>query len=97
MTAAAWTKDPDSTVKFTFDWELWLEELEEVDAATTIDTVSVTADAGITVGTTTNSDTAVTTTLSGGTAGEIYTVTCQITTANGQTDQRSARVRVIER
>ena len=35
--------------------------------------------------------------ISGGTAGKVYRVTCQITTDSGRIDERSITIRVIER
>lgn len=83
-------KDPDATLEYVFDWSAWLDE-------DTITTASVTADDGITVDSDSNTDSAVTVWLSGGTADASYGVLCQITTAGGRTDQRSMTVAVRER
>lgn len=82
--------DPDAVLDYIWDWSAWLD-------SDTISTATTTADTGITIDSTTNTTTAVTVTLSGGTAGENYDVTVHITTAGGLEDDRTIRIQVRER
>lgn len=82
-------KDPDSTVDYEWDWSDWLE-------GDTIASVVWVVPAGITQTTQSNTTTAATIWLSGGTDGTTYEVTCRITTAAGRTADRSARIPVRE-
>jgi hypothetical protein len=91
-TKATIVKDPDATLDYIFDWSQWLTLV-----ADTISTNTIVAETGITVGAHTNSTTAVTIWLSGGTAGTTYKVTCRIVTAGGRTDDRSIYIKVKER
>lgn len=84
------TKDPDAVLDYLLDWTAWL-------SGDTIESHTVTADTGLTVESTSATDTAVTVWLSGGTAGETYSFTCTIDTAAGRTDDRTSRLRVRER
>ena len=57
---------------------------------------SVTADAGVTVTASTILGTTVTTTVSGGTDGVRYTVTCRVNTANGNILELDCEIAVLE-
>lgn len=91
-------KDPHAQLTYTVDWSDWLP------ASTTLSTGTFTAstianDANpLSIGATAiidqNKSTVI---ISGGTAGEIYTVTNSITTNNGDVDRRRFRIRVVER
>lgn len=93
MARNIWTKDPQAVLDYSWDWQHWLDEGESIATAT------VTAPAGITRDSETFNDTSVTVWLSGGTANEVYAVTCQITTDSvpARTDERSIIIRVRER
>ena len=97
-------KDPAEVLDYVFDWapltngrpgalSNWLASGETIASRT------ITAGAGITVGTSTITDgnTSVTVWLSGGTAGANYLVTCNIVTSASRTGERSARLLVRER
>lgn len=84
-------KDPEAVLDYVFDWTVWLEDSE------TIFTETVTAQTGITLDSSAVQDGTVVCWLSGGTAGSTYRVECKITTSAGRTDERTIRVRVIER
>ena len=86
-----YTKDPSAVLDWDFDWTDWLA------AAETITNHTITADAGITVDSSTEDDGKVTVWLSGGTAGINYKVACLITTSAGRTDERSIWITVRER
>ena len=76
---------------YVFDWTEWLATGE------TITDHTITADTGITVDSSTESDGKVTVWLSGGTAGINYKVACLITTSAGRTDERTIWIKVVER
>jgi len=84
-------KDPDAVLDYRIDWSEWLA------AAEVIDTSTVTVPAGITLDSDSSDDTTATAWLSGGTAGETYTVTSRIVTDQGRTDDRSITIRILER
>jgi len=79
-------KDPDANLDYAFDWSLWL-------AGDTIATSSVTV-TNATKGATSNTSTAVTVWISGGSAGQVATVACRITTAAGRIDERTIRLKI---
>jgi len=84
-------KDPSAVLDYVFDWNEWLATGE------TITDHTITADTGITVNSSTESDGKVTVWLSGGTAGQNYKVACKITTSAGRTDERTLWIRVVDR
>jgi hypothetical protein len=78
-------KDPDATLDYGFDWEAddWLSSGETItDSVWTVQT-------GLTKDSESNTETTTTVWLSGGTAGEVYTVANQITTSAGRIDERT--------
>ena len=84
-------KDPDAMLDYAFDWSGWLQSGE------TISSYSITVDSGLTKESDNESDGVVTVWLSGGTAGSEYTVSCKITTSMSRTDERTMRIKVVER
>jgi len=84
-------KDPQSTLHHSFDWSNWLADGETITAA------NVAATAGITVDQVSQEQGVVSYTVSGGTAGSNYVVTCEITTSTAQIDQRSVQYKVRDR
>ena len=84
-------KDPSAVLDYVFDWTEWLATGE------TITDHTITADTGITVDSSTESDGKVIVWLSGGTAGINYKVACLITTIAGRTDERTIWIKVVER
>ena len=84
-------KDPESVENFTVDWSDWLAVTD------TIASVVWTVGTGLTEEATSNTTTTATIQLSGGTAGETYTVECKITTTNGETDERTFKILCEER
>ena len=84
-------KDPSAVLDYAFDWTEWLATGE------TITDHTITADTGITVDSSTESDGKVTVWLSGGTAGINYKVACLITTSAGRTDERTIWIKVVDR
>lgn len=88
--ADAFLKDPSAVLDYEFDWSAWL-------GADTIASHTVTAEAGVTVMSSSATSTATIVWLSGGTAGTDYDVTNQIVTAGGRTDERTMLIRCVER
>lgn len=103
-------KDPSAVLDYAFDWKPlthgepgatsdWLAtgETIAVDSETGEKLITITADTGITVDSSAESDGKVTVWLSGGTAGENYKVACLITTSAGRTDERTILIKVTNR
>lgn len=84
-------KDPDATLDWIFDWNLWLGETETISAAEFI------VDPGITVENSSNTQKTATVWLSGGTEGQVYRITCRVTTNEGRIDDRSFTLRCTNR
>ena len=84
------TKDPNAVLDYSVDWSRWLAG-DEISASEWIVAV------GLTKASETNSPTKTTVWLSGGVAGQGYSVTNRITTAGGRTEDRSFTIRVEER
>lgn len=84
------TKDPNAVLDYRVDWSTWLD-------GDTIATSTWIIPAGITKNSDTNSTTATTIWLSGGTVGIRYELTNRITTAGGRTEDRTIKVSVKER
>lgn len=89
--ATTFTKDPQAVLDYQWDWSDWLETAETITAGTVTATTGLTLDSSV-VGTTD-----VTAWLSGGTADQVYPVTCHITTSAGRQDDRTILIRVEER
>lgn len=94
-----WSKDPDEVLSYKFDWAPSTNGSGDSDwlaSGETISSTTITATSGITVDSSsiTDANTTVTVTLSGGTAGSVYLITCEIVTSEGQTAQRTARLTV---
>jgi len=99
MTDAARTckKDPDARLDYGFDWDAaapigpWLADGE------TILTSTWDVPAGLTLDAESNDDTQTIVWITGGTAGNSYTLTNRITTSAGRTDDRSIIIIVEDR
>jgi hypothetical protein len=88
--ASTFVKDPDAVLDYQVNWAAWL-------GADTISTSDWSAAAGITVDSESETTTAATVWLSGGTAGEEYAVRNRIVTAAGRTDDRTLTIVVEEK
>lgn len=88
--APRFTKDPDATLDYLWDWTSWLGDDE-------IAFSNFFADLGIIIGSETNTATTATVWLAGGTPGVTYRVTNRITTVQGREDDRTAAVTVRQR
>lgn len=93
MVSNGFDKDPSAVLDYKFDWSDWLASGE------TISTKTVTPENGITVDSSSITDTnaSVTVWLSGGTAGNVYDVACRITTSASRTDDRTIKITCRER
>jgi hypothetical protein len=95
-------KDPDAVLDFRWDWAPLTNERGRSDwlaSGETITAREIVAETGITVDTSSNTDTgtSVTVWLSGGTAGNDYDVTCRVTTSAGRVDDRTLVILCRER
>lgn len=89
-----YTKDPDAVLDYLVDWSAWLPTGDTITASTF--TVNSDDNGAIVVDDTLFDSTTTTVWLSGGVAGEKYTVTNHITTADGREDDRSITISVKE-
>lgn len=89
--AQTFRKDPDAILDYGFDWSSWLATSE------TIASSSWTVPTGITNVNDTNDETSTKIWLSGGTVATTYTLTNQITTSGGRTEDRTFEIVVEER
>lgn len=87
MATPDFTKDPDDILDYSFDWSAWLATNE------TVLTFTALPSPGISVNSTSNSATITTVWLSGGTAGQPYTVTHRITTNQGRQVDKTMTIR----
>jgi hypothetical protein len=89
--ARLYVKDPQADLKYVVDWTDWLASGE------TISTSTFTVPSGLTKVSESNTTTAGTVRISGGSAGTTYRIVHQITTSASQTDQRSFDLRIEDR
>ena len=89
--ANAFEKDPDAVLEWQYNWHNWLPSGDSIASAT------VTVSDGITIDSQTNTSTAVTVWLSGGSEGTTYYLTCHIVTSMGRVDDRTISIFVVER
>lgn len=87
---SSWIKDPGARLDYTVDWEDWLD-------SDTIASVTWTVPTGLTKESQSNTTTAATVWLSGGTAGTDYAVVCHIVTVAGRLDDRTLTIRCDQR
>lgn len=91
MASTDYVKDPDATLDYIWDYSTWLPNND------TLVTVSFIASPGITINSQSNTSTNATAWISGGSSGQVYSVTCRITTAQGRIDDRTVTIRVTDR
>ncbi len=91
MATVDWTKDPDATLDWLFNWGEWLAANESITAST------MTVSPGLTLSSSTFGTTTATAWVSGGTTGQPYTLANRITTNQGRTDERTITIRVVQR
>lgn len=95
-------KDPSAVLDYKFDWKSLTNGSGTSDWLATGETISsktITAGAGLTVDSSsiTDTNTSVTAWLSGGSAGTDYTVACRIVTSDGRTDERTITIQCRDR
>ena len=90
MAMTEYTKDAGAVLDYAWNWATWLDTDEIASHTVTVPT-------GLTLDSSTNTATAVTAWLSGGTEGSDYTVACEIVTDAGRTDERSVIIKVRQR
>lgn len=97
-TVGSWiAKDPSAQLVYSMEWSDWLATGQSLASSSyTVSTVSGDA-APLTKESNGISGTQSYVELSGGTSGELYTVTATITTDDGATDRRAFRVKVDNR
>ena len=83
--------DPDAVIDYTIDWSSWLADGETISAS------EWDVPTGLTEVSEAETSTETTVRISGGTAGESYTVTNHVATSTGQEDDRSLYLTVRER
>lgn len=82
-----YTKDPQAVLDYKIDWTEWMPENDRIVAST-----FTSSDAELTVDDSLFTDFTATVWLSGGVAGERYTVTNHIVTEDGREDDRSLTI-----
>jgi hypothetical protein len=93
------SKDPASQLVYSLDWGTeWLATGNTITAVVyTVSTISGDATPLVIVTSGIQSGTITYVELSGGKAGEIYTVTCSVTTSDSDVDRRRFRIKCEER
>lgn len=86
MAIKKFTKDPNAKLDYTIDWSAWLPDGD------TIVSMTPTADAGITIDSSSNTVATSTVWLSGGVAGSSYDVTMHVVTNGGREDDRTITI-----
>jgi hypothetical protein len=84
-------KDPDALLDYEWDWTPWLATGETISGHV------LTVDDGLTLDSSSATDSTVTAWLAGGTVRTVYKVACLITTTAGRTDERTMTIRVTDR
>ena len=93
MTTFSASKDPDAVLDYSVDWSTWLDG----DTISTSTWTVSGADSDLVIDSDTNSTTATTVWLSGGTKNYGYILTNRIVTAAGRTDDRSVTVTMVDK
>ena len=86
-------KDPNAQLDYKFDWSNWLETSEVISSYTLV------VQTGLVEETSSNDDDSVTVWLSGGVAGNLYTVLCRVETDSYpvRIDDRTITIYCMER
>lgn len=90
MKTKKFTKDPDATLDYTVDWEVWL-------AGDTIATSQWTVPSGLTKASESNTTTTATAWISGGTVGQVYSIKNSIVSAGGRVNNQSLEITIVEK
>lgn len=89
MSRKVFVKTPAGVLDYGFDWSTWLD-------GDTLQSSTLIADAGITIGASNNNDTIASVWLQGGVIDSLYRVTNRITTVGGRTDERTMFIQIVE-
>ena len=84
-------KDPGAVLDYGFDWSDWLSTAETLANSTWM------VEDGLTEDSDQFTDTVTLVWVSGGTVGETYTITNQVTTSASRTDERSHTITIRQR
>lgn len=87
---SSFSKDPNAVLDYQVDWSGWLNG--DTLATSTFAVTPV----GLTIDSESNTTTVATVWLSDGNLGTTYTVTNQVTTSGGRTDERSFHVAIVD-
>ena len=90
-------KDPSATLDYTLDWGNWTQAGDAIAAASWVTSVIADDPAPLVIGVSSFNGDKATVMINGGTVGNIYTVTCTITTTDSLTDRRNFRIVVKNR
>lgn len=90
----AYRKNPAASLDYVFDWTRYLSSWGTYLPSDTIASVVWTVSAGITQGATSFTSKTATIFVSGGTAGNMETITCRITTSGGRIDERTISLQI---
>jgi hypothetical protein len=95
-------KDPDAILYYKFDWKALTNGSGNSDwlaSGETIASYTITEDSGIVVESSVRADTntSVVVRLSGGTVPTIYKIVCHIVTSDGNEDDRTMYIKMVER
>lgn len=97
-TIAQYIKDPSAILDWGFNWNVEEDEkLPWLASGETITEHVITVDEGITLDSSIENNGFVKVWLSGGELGQIYHVSCKITTNGGRTDERTILIKVLDR
>lgn len=88
-------KDPDAKLPFTVDWSQWLANEGDTAASATWMVPAGLVQESTPLPSLANGKATVW--ISGGTAGQDYLVTCRLVTTGGKIDDRTFRIKVIDR
>lgn len=86
-------KDPNDVLDYTVDWETWLG----ADTITGTPSWAIDPSGELSIASQANTTTTATVFLSGGTAGDTYSVRCRIVTTGGRTKDQSFLINCVER
>ncbi len=87
------TKDPAAVLDYSWDWSLWLGQVNDTIASATVRS----ADGVVMVDEPVVDDTLVTQRVSGGALGSYCSLVCQITTSGGLVDERTIYLNIEDR
>jgi hypothetical protein len=94
MSTFAVLKDPDAVLDYSINWEPWLAD---GDTIATSEWIVTGPDSTLEVDSSGKSTTVTTVWLSGGTLGQVYTVTNRVVTTEGRTDDRSIGFQMVDK